>query len=95
MNDEWTDWIEHDGKGCPCPGQWFRGVFECYPGKFEEHEGRAGSMGALSWDWRYWLQLAPNGELAARLIRYRIRKPRALAQLRQMIADIKQPEDVV
>ena len=27
MSEQWGPWIEHDGKGCPCLGQWVKAVF--------------------------------------------------------------------
>ena len=80
MSEEWGPWIEHDGKGCPCVGMYVHVIGE----NREEAFGLAGSEGAGSWDW----SKAPR---YTRLTHYRIRKPRALQQLRDMIAGLPTP----
>ncbi len=77
MADEWGPWTEHDGKGCPCVGQWVQAAFNvctkpCSHGVLlnEIWEGRA--TGRTCWVW---------GEGYDEIIRYRIRRPRALLDL--------------
>ncbi|MBL4766518.1 MAG: hypothetical protein JKY94_02185 [Rhodobacteraceae bacterium] len=72
MSDEWTDWRDHDGKGCPCLGQMVR--VEFCGGRVLE--AIAGSGGGKSWLW---------GSGYNKILRYRIRKPRALQQLIEMV----------
>lgn len=94
MSDEWGPWIEHDGLSCPkgeyAQWVWDNGVLR---------EGIAGTnhvnfatgkvigpdKGAktISWIW------ATNPR--RRVIRYRIRKPRGLAILENLIADLPAP----
>ena len=83
MSEQWGPWIEHDGKGCPCLGQWVKAVFH----NGNVWEGIAGSSqgGGKSWDWS-------SGSPYSRLIRYRIRKPRALQDLIKLVEEL--PEGV-
>lgn len=88
----WGPWIEHDGKGCPCVGQWVRAVEELRTGEFREHEFVAGSGGGFSWDWQWSNRVVPGfGTYATRILRYRIRKPRGLTILEDLIADLPAP----
>lgn len=84
MSDEWGPWIEHDGRGCPCVGQYVHVRYKNPAGLFIGPNGeldadRAGAVGVASgspsWAW------APHWNP---IIRYRIRKPRALKQLREI-----------
>lgn len=90
MSEEWGPWIDHDGKGCPCVGQFFHGELDIRSYRDEnprvsvlsngkEVMGFAG--GGASWFWDGWPE--------PKIIRYRIRKPRALSQLQQMIRELE------
>lgn len=89
MDQEWGPWVEHDGRGLAVPvGTVFEGVFERRRGEFVKKIGVAGSGLALSWNWSWWLKPAPDdGNLVSRLIRYRIRKPRALLDLIELVTN--------
>jgi hypothetical protein len=84
MSEEWSDWIEHDGRGCPCVGMWVQAVMDS--GKLRE--GIAGGEGGRSWTW----ELADKAFIA-RLIRYRIRKPRGLTMLEEIAKGVREPVD--
>ena len=81
MSEEWGPWIEHDGKGCPCVGQYAHWVYD-RPALCEKNPRailQPGGMtcvgyasGGKSWFW---------DPAMRRVIRYRIRKPRALLDL--------------
>ena len=94
MSEEWGPWIEHDGKPAPyLAGFWVEG---------DEQVGRLMGGGDLaatwvtreqwrvtdglgrSWDWSNW-------PLYTRILRYRIRKPRGMTILEELIADLPQP----
>ena len=91
-DDVWGPWVDHDGMGCPCEGQYVQ--VECADGELTE--GVAGSKcrsegvnvhrGFLSaWYW-------PNGTAEGkRIVRYRIRKPRGLAILQELIENLPAP----
>ena len=97
--NEWTEWISHNGKGCPVPvGTWvmtetnFDGVVVCIAGMtrigqsgYRAH-GAENTEGLSSW---VWLEEGPG---YFGVIRYRIRKPRALTQLRDMVENLPAPE---
>lgn len=104
---EWGPWIDHDGKGCPVVGMWVHGVER---GGFEGiwiagtlwvsgitpvcRVARITPM-TSAWHW------AVSGNVvseAYHIIRYRVRKPRALRELVEMVENLpapqKQPEEV-
>ena len=79
-------WINHDGKGCPCLGMWVHSV-HCNGMEFE---GIAGSQGGQSWDWS-------NYQRYSRIVRYRIRKPKGMEvidQIMRKIATLPAPDTV-
>lgn len=88
MSDEWGPWIEHDGRGCPCVGMWVHRIYDrvavdVSDGVLKNEKiGRVKNAASKSWFWtrRY-----------ARVIRYRIRKPRGLTILENLIADLPAP----
>jgi hypothetical protein len=89
--DEWTDWFQHDGKGCPCVGKMVR--TERRDGKVRETIAGAACMAAgidpngigSAWVW------TQDDRTYSEVIRFRIRKPRALIDMIQLIADLPAP----
>ena len=76
---EWGPWIEHDGKGCPCVGSYVHVIYA-------DHNTECGkAFGGASWtyddvdDYDTWL------EGCEPIIRYRIRKPRAMKLLQSIV----------
>ena len=63
----------------------------------EFHEGRFVGpycdkvMGGRSWNWDFWRRRAECGRLISRIVRYRIRRPRGLIILENLIADRPAP----
>lgn len=98
MSEEWGPWIEHDGKGCPCVGQWVQAClistdyFSRSQGGAKEKtsEGIAGKS-PWNWDWTKAGKLMPNGKVATKIIRYRIRKPRGLTILEELLENLPAP----
>ena len=84
QQDTWGPWIEHDGKGCPCKGQWVQ-VINKTCGFWEGKAGTEGDGAARSWDWSYSFEYDP-------VIRYRIRKPRGMVILEALLQDLPQEE---
>ena len=86
--EEWGPWIEHDGRGCPVVGMWVHRVYDMVAVDVSdgvlknEKIGRVKDAGSRSWSWT-------RGY--ARVIRYRIRKPRGLAILENLIENLPQP----
>lgn len=81
---EWGPWIEHDGKGCPCLGQYVHAVHDTGY-EFMGIAGSQGSRRARSWVW-------PSVPRFTRVLRYRIRKPRGLTILEGLLENL--PESV-
>jgi len=79
---EWGPWIEHDGKGCPCVGQYVNAVhctgFENYTVAGSDPEFMKTKFPHGSWNWG-------NSPYASRIIRYRIRKSRAMKLLQSIV----------
>lgn len=93
MAEEWGPWIDHDGRGCPLPFGTIAEVTEKAvadgPG-FCAGDERTGVIVVICdmiepWVW---------GDAVAHIIRYRVRKPRGMAILEPLIADLPQPEKV-
>lgn len=92
-DNEWGEWQIHDGKGCPPQliGQWVNCITELKSGGFRDIENRVVHGKGASWDWQNFGQVNHRGGRWTRIIRYRIRKPRALLDLIQLIADLPAP----
>lgn len=81
MSDEmWGAWQRHDGKGCPCAGA------------FVQVEMSDGDVDAAMWDEFCWEYSELGAFFEGYITRFRIRKPRGLTILENLIAEI--PEEV-
>lgn len=89
MAEEWGKWIEHDGRGCkPYPAGTYACIQFGFPwgGVVGEEEGISFGPAGRAEGWHtndypeYWV-----------VLRYRIRKPRGLAVLKGLIADLPAP----
>lgn len=86
---EWSDWIEHDGKGCPCKGEYAQFYYKDLlqpqnprrPDKICEGIAYGDLSEKSGWLWE-------NAPRVLVIIRYRIRKPRGLTILENLIADL-------
>lgn len=92
MSEEWGPWIDHDGKGCP--------IAKGTPGEGELRDGRVVFFRALCGStrggpdvvacyregsaWVWGSSLLTSDEV----VRYRIRRPKALQQLIQMVENL-------
>lgn len=92
MSEEWGPWIEHDGKGCPCVGEFVHLV--AYGGQEDLGVPTSGlSVPPPPGFWNTWFwDSIPPWKSAARVIRYRIRKPRGLTILEGLLENL--PEEV-
>lgn len=99
--DEWGPWIEHDGKGCPVPvGTIGQATLRCAriapfcAGMGSTRGGPykpATFKGSSAWEWGG----KPQKYVGEEVISYRIRKPRGLVILDQIIADLPALPDLV
>ena len=94
---EWGPWIEHDGKGCPVRGQLVRCEVDddihrlskesadarIIAPRIVEHIPRHGVRHA-SWHW------TPG---YVRVLRYRIRKPRAMKLIQSLLENLPERVD--
>ncbi len=90
MSEEiWGPWIEHDGKGCPCRGQivqvFYRNGESSTPFRALT-KGPSFLIGHSATDRWVWLPKPTD------VIRYRIRKPRGLTILEELLVNL--PERV-
>ena len=98
MSEEWGPWVEHDGKGCPCRGMIVEseqadglieihiadGVSRCaYTGKPKPRTFNDVDL----WNWMQCRTSVPS-RWDKRIIRYRIRKPRALLDMIERAAKL-------
>ena len=79
--EQWGPWIEHDGRGCPCIGEYVQGVGDC--GGVIEAEVK---FDGPAWHWS-------NAGIFEVVIRYRIRKPRGIVVLESLLADLPERVD--
>lgn len=77
MSDEWGPWIKHDGKGCPCIGQYAHVVHKCGTEQFSIVTGNPNA-----WEWDV------DPDRWSKIVKYRIRKPRAMLILEEILARI-------
>ncbi len=94
MSDDWGPWVEHDGKGMP---DHIVGVpCECYflHSGADLTPGSAGPDGD-SWHWMVRHGVPECFGVADPIIRYRIRKPRGMKVLENILAELPNtPEKV-
>lgn len=82
MDSVWGPWIVHDGSGCPLPaGTIVEVVYEDRFGYKSASIGCTDGSGYSSWDWTYYPELK-------KILRYREKKPKALEQLRELVASL-------
>jgi hypothetical protein len=93
MSEEWGPWIEHEGKSKPANGIVFEGVWATgtraiavvggpMVGRWKRSEiGYAGPAYASSWIWE-------GKGISVPIIRYRLRRPRALQQMIERAASL-------
>lgn len=95
--EEWGPWIEHDGKGMPAEvvGRVILVFAEDHRGGTMEEMGCPRNFwhpiyGA--WDHQnYGKRIPGTNQAYARVIRYRIRKPRALMDLIELVENLPAP----
>jgi hypothetical protein len=96
MEEEWGPWIEHDGKGCPCVGKIVHvalrdGRLVCAVAGAETiARGNDPSGPYSAW---VWIERRQDFQKAWEIIRYRIRKPKALRELIDMVERLPVRED--
>ena len=87
MSDEWGPWIEHDGNGCPCIGQYVNLITK-YGEDVYGIPGSQHSATVLNTPGSGWVHVYAPGFNDNWVVRYRIRNPLAMQMLRDLIADI-------
>jgi hypothetical protein len=83
-DEEWGPWIEHDGKGCPLPDYTIAERMRANGETFVQKVVPDGRYFLNAWYW-------PSVPAWRRIIRYRIKKPRGLTILENLIADLPAP----
>lgn len=82
--EEWGPWITHDGKGCPCVGEWVEVEFDDNRPNAEGRATKSCGNPDSGWDWANVMQVSV-------FIRYRIRKPLGLTMLEAIARDTTTP----
>ena len=100
MSEDWGPWVEHDGTGVPpdVVGRTVLAQWESFLGSVVEEVGFVGtgyseSPSSLAWDWAQFGRIA-GGMRIARVIRYRVRRPRELLKLIEMVETLPSPHPV-
>lgn len=95
---EWGPWIDHDGKGCPCVGQWVeRELTTGGRGRTKAGltnwtiEGVVLPECAPAWDWSLFGKRKPNGMRRPKVTRYRVRKPKGMEILHAILENLPVP----
>lgn len=82
---EWGPWIDHDGNGCPCVGEYvhvkYRYIGKNPDGSLSDHRLYIAANSG-SWNW-----VNPGNYI----IRYRIRKPLGLTVLETILNELPKP----
>ena len=95
---EFGPWIEHDGKGCPCRGQWVMSenriglqAIHIAEGRAVYYDGTPTEITAYTigsaWEWGAEQRLSD-------VIRYRLRRPQALRDLITLVETLPAPAPV-
>ena len=96
--EEWTEWFEWRGGNCPVsPRDWAHLIFDDEDEFIGTNEGGGMSAcgftvaagGDSGWTWTEAYELGRGGD--ARIIRYRIRRPKGMSILHQILADLPAP----
>ena len=91
-DEEWGEWQDHDGKGCPCVGEYIQ---LCLDRRADKHPPFMKRLDAMTFEGIYDSARADAAEWTwdwgARIIRFRIRKPRALRDLIAMVENLPAP----
>lgn len=100
-DDLWGPWIDHDGKGCPCRGAMVESVDACGVAMIHIAGGisvdpvtgelRASYVNEASCDLWDWAECASWRRYDARIVRYRVKRPRGLTILKKLIENLPAP----
>ena len=86
-NEEWSEWFQHDGSGYAVP-RGMVAMIQLGNGQISTYMMVWARPGWSSWDWsQAWFKVWPERAV----VRYRIRKPRGLTILEDLIADLPAP----
>jgi hypothetical protein len=91
-NHQWGPWIEHDGRGCHCKGQYV--TTELFDKSVREHiaHGYCPNKSSFVDCWN-WEECQRRQRPEWRVIRYRIRKPRGLTILEGLLENLPSKVD--
>ncbi len=100
--EEWGPWVEHHGRGLDpfLVGKMLRVKGLCYDGSNVVQDGivrldRLSDPVYLAWDWRNFGKKAPGRDwVCAKIVCYRIRKPRGLNILQELVERLPEQVDI-
>ncbi len=93
-DNEWGPWVEHDGIGFP-PSLYGAGleiIAISATRTLQRQQGRAITKPhdcLLAWDWSFYRKRSPFGYRYSMVIRYRVRKPKGLAILHEILREVE------
>lgn len=85
MTEEWSEWIEHNGEAMPVPSSAIVAVSFRVPAQPGDRcSGNPDEDRADTWMW-------DHEDLDDDIVRYRVKRPRALLQLIEMVENLPAP----
>lgn len=96
-DEEWGEWQDHSGWGCPLPNgtvaeaeaEWRGTTYRQIGVVGDGCKGAVTSTTYTPWAWRYLPERL--WRMNACIVRYRVKKPKSLTILEEIIADIPAP----
>lgn len=94
MSDDadWGPWVDHDGRGCPVVGRvWIAVQAQAQDFPTISDEDWADRYAAEAWDASSWGKRDTDGVMWGVIIRYRVRRPKALRDLIALVETLPAP----
>ena len=86
--EDWGPWIEHDGKGCPCVGEWIHVV--SFKGDEAEGIAKPSCNNPVAWRRSRWFwRDYDDGMRIDGAKKYRIRRPKGISILTAILREVE------
>lgn len=91
-DEDWGPWVDHDGRGCPLVGRVWIAVQGYAPGfEVRTDEDWSTNYSPEAWDSSFQGKVDEDGETWGLIIRYRVRRPKALRDLIDLVETLPAP----